>query len=78
LPQKYRAYFEELGINIDEPGNVVWRESKSHQKKSAQATKEWDEVMTSSNKPKTKKEVLEQRNRIEQRVWGNRGDSPKN
>jgi hypothetical protein len=74
LPQKYRAYFEELGINIYEPGNVVWRETKSHQKKSAQATKEWDELMKSP--PKTKQEALEMRDQIEKKIWGNKGDNP--
>jgi RHS repeat-associated protein len=74
LPQKYREYFEKLGINIDEPGNVVWRESKSHQKKSAQATKEWDKVMKSP--PKTKQEALEMRDQIEKKIWGNKGDNP--
>ena len=32
LPQKWREKFEELGINIDKPGNVVWRDTKNHRK----------------------------------------------
>jgi hypothetical protein len=28
LPQKHRSEFEALDINIDEPGNVVWRKKK--------------------------------------------------
>ncbi len=30
-----------MGINIDNPGNVVWREAKGHHKKSNSLTKEW-------------------------------------
>lgn len=43
LPQKYRKRFEDLGINIDEPGNVVWRKSEGHRAKSAEHTDAWDE-----------------------------------
>ena len=31
--QKHRSKFEKLGINIDEPGYVVWRRSEGHRSK---------------------------------------------
>lgn len=75
LPQKHRSKFEKLGINIDEPGNVVWRRSEGHRSKSAEHTKAWDVFFEKSNTP-TREQVMEYRNRIEQDVWGNRCDSP--
>lgn len=75
LPQKYRKDFEKLGINIDEPGNVVWRETEGHRAKNAEHGKEWDKFFEDNPSP-TKEQVIEFRNKTEQKVWGNMGDSP--
>lgn len=57
LPQKYRKQFEKLGINIDEPGNVVWREANGHRKKSNALTREWNDFMESKH-PTTKSKYI--------------------
>ena len=75
LPQKYRKRFEELGINIDEPGNVVWRETKNHRKNSNKLTNEWNKFM---EKKHTKKQVLNKRDELEKKYFGNKGDNPNN
>lgn len=76
LPQKYRKQFEKLGINIDEPGNVVWRETKGHRKNSNKLTKEWKKIMEKN--PTTKKGVLKKRDELENKYFGNKGDNPNN
>ena len=75
LPQKYRDKFEKLGINIDEPGNVVWRTTEGHRAKNTEHGKEWDEFFKDNPSP-TKEQVIEFRDHTEQKVWGNTGDSP--
>ena len=75
LPQKYRKRFEDLGINIDEPGNVVWRKTEGHRAKNAEHGKEWDKFFRKNPSP-TKEQVIEFRDKTEQKVWGNMGDSP--
>ena len=77
LPQKYRKNFEKLGINIDEPGNVVWRKAEGHRAKNAEHGKAWDEFFDNpANKNCTKEQVMEYRNKIEDKVWHNQCDSP--
>ena len=73
LPQKFRKQFEELGINIDEPGNVVWRETKSHRKINNKLTKEWNNYMRKNH---TKKQIMEKKNELEKKYFGNTGDKP--
>ena len=75
LPQKHRRDFEKLGINIDEPGNVVWRKTEGHRAKNAEHGKEWDKFFDQNPSP-TKEQVIEFRDKTEQKVWGNMGDSP--
>ena len=77
LPQKYRKTFEDLGINIDEPGNVVWRKTKDHQGGNAKHGKEWDQFFIDNPQP-TKEQVLQQRDFIEKEVWPEapKGDIP--
>lgn len=67
--------FEELGINIDEPGNVVWRETKNHRKNSNKLTKDWNDYMRTNH---TKKQVLKKRDELEKKYFGNKGDNPNN
>ena len=76
LPQKHRRQFEDLGINIDEPGNVVWRETKNHQKKSNSLTREWDSFMFKHNGAPTKKQIYKQRDYLENKYFGNKNDIP--
>lgn len=75
LPQKHRDKFEKLGINIDEPGNVVWRKTENHRKNNHNITKEWNAKMR--NKP-TKESVVKHRDEIEKKYYGNMGDVPNN
>ena len=75
LPQKYRNRFEKLGINIDNPEHVVWRKSEGHRAKNAEHGKEWDTFFKENPSP-TKEQVIEFRDKTEQKVWGNMGDSP--
>ena len=79
LPQKYRDKFEKLGINIDEPGNVVWRKSEGHRAKSAEHTDAWDKFFKKNHHP-TKEQVLQQRDIIEKKVWSDapKGETPVN
>ena len=73
LPQKHRNDFEKLGINIDEPGNVVWRKSEGHRAKSAEHTNAWDEFFDKNPQP-TKEQVMKYRNEVEDRIWHNQCD----
>jgi RHS repeat-associated protein len=75
LPQKHRSQFEKMDINIDEPGNVVWRETKDHRKNNSQLTKDWDEFM--ERKP-TKEQVMKKRDNLENKYFGNKEDNPNN
>ena len=75
LPQKHRPEFEETGINIDEPGNVVWRDTKGHRKNNHALTKEWNAFM---EKNPTKEQVMRKRDEIELKYFGNKGDTPNN
>jgi len=77
LPQKYRKRFEDLGINIDEPGNVVWRKSEGHRAKSAKHTKAWDDFFNDpANNNCTKEQIMDYRKKVEDRIWHNQCDSP--
>ena len=75
LPQKWRKQFEELGINIDEPGNVVWRETKGHRKNSSSLSKDWKSFMETKH---TKKQVMKKRDELEKKYFGNKEDKPNN
>lgn len=75
LPQKYRTRFEKLGINIDEPGNVVWREANGHRKKSNALTSEWTRFMARGKSP-TKKQIYQFRDKMEKKYFGNKYDTP--
>lgn len=70
LPQKYRERFEQLGINIDEPKNVVWRKTENHHAGNVEHGKAWDEFFEKKPQP-TKEQVLQQRDIIEKQVWSN-------
>lgn len=62
-------------------GNVVWRKSEVHRAKSAEHGKAWDEFFANpANKNCTKKQVLQQRDKIENQVWQNapKGETPIN
>ena len=73
LPQKHRSKFEKLGINIDEPGNVVWRETKNHRSNSKKVSDDWDTIFSDKTKSKnyTKEQILNFRNEIETKWFGN-------
>ena len=73
LPQKHRSEFENLGINIDEPGNVVWRETKNHRSNSKKVSDDWDKIFIDPIKSKnyTKEQILNFRNEIETKIFGN-------
>ena len=75
LPQKFRDSFEKLGINIDEPGNVVWRKKEGHRAKSAEHIKQWDEFFENTDDITVEK-VIEKRNEIENNLWHNLGETP--
>ena len=62
-----------MGINIDEPGNVVWREAKSHRKNSKKLINEWTEYMQTMP---TKKQMMKKRDELEKKYFGNKGDIP--
>ena len=75
LPQKYRSEFEALDINIDEPGNVVWRKKENHRKQNYQHTKKWDDVMNDPANHSQEK-IYESREQIELDIFENLGDTP--
>ena len=76
LPQKYRIQFEKLGINIDKPGNVVWREANGHRKKSNALTIDWDIFMHENKTSLTKEKVFQFREKMEEKHFGNKFDTP--
>ncbi|MCR5270737.1 MAG: hypothetical protein K6D91_06935 [Prevotella sp.] len=73
LPQKFRKQFEELGINIDDPGNVVWRETKEHRKNSYSLSKDWQNFMETK---RTRKQVMKKRDELEKKYFGNKEYKP--
>ena len=75
LPQKYRKQFEALDINIDEPGNVVWRKKENHRKQNYQHTKAWDKEYEDLPN-KSKDDVYKLRDQIENEIFENLGDTP--
>ena len=75
LPQKHRTDFEKLGINIDEPGNVVWRETKKHRENNYKLTQRWTNFMDVPKKH-SKQEVLNFRDKVESEIFKNRHDTP--
>ena len=75
LPQKYRKQFEALDINIDEPGNVVWRKKENHRRQNYQHTKKWDDVMNDPANHSQEK-IYELREQIELDIFENLGDTP--
>ena len=70
LPQKYRTKFEEAGINIDEPGNVVWRKTEEHRKNNHNITKEWEDFFE-KNKKSTAEQIYKNRDKIETKYFNN-------
>ena len=78
IPQKFRPFFEKMGINIDKPGNVVWREAKGHRNKSNGLTKDWNRFMSNKNNKPTKKQVYKFRDQMEKKHFGNKSDTPQN
>ncbi len=60
-----------MDINIDELGNVVWRESKGHRANNHKYTKEWDKYFEEHPNP-TREQVLEQRERSEINIHGSK------
>lgn len=61
---------------MDEPGNVVWREKSNHRDKSYKLTQEWN-TFFERNSNATKEEIIEFRDKIEKRYFGNfTGDNP--
>ena len=75
LPQKHRSEFEAQGINIDEPGNVVWRKKENHRKQTYQHTKAWDKEYEDLPN-KSKDDVYKLRDQIENEIFENLGDTP--
>lgn len=69
LPQKYRKEFEKSGINIDEPGNVVWRSKENHRQNN-KLTKEWDDFM-SNPENRTKESIMQFRDKMEKKYFNN-------
>ena len=79
LPQKHRDQFEKLGINIDDPGNVVWRKTENHRAGNAKHTKAWDEFWNKEreeNKAITVDDIYKFRDELENNLWGNQYDIP--
>ena len=62
-----------LERNIDEPGNVVWRETKNHRSNSIKDSDAWDKLFKDPTKSKnyTKEQILNFRNEIETKIFGN-------
>lgn len=77
LPQKYRNVFEKLGINIDKPGNVVWRTTEEHRKNNYALTREWDNFILNDS-PSTPKQIYEFRDKMEKKYFKNQYDTPPN
>jgi RHS repeat-associated protein len=75
----FKAFFEKAGLDVNDPANMVWREMNDHRgKKSSEHTKLWDMFMQ-KNPNATKEQILQQRDIIEKKVWGNTtGDVPTN
>ena len=70
LPQKYRSEFEALDINIDEPGNVVWRKKEIHHRNNNQLLKEWDQFM-SIPENRTTESIMRFREKMENKYFNN-------
>lgn len=63
-----------ITINIDEPGNVVWRSKENHRQNGNQLTKEWDDFM-SNPENRTKESIMKFRDKMEIKYFNNiKGD----
>lgn len=70
-------FFKRADIDVNDPKNLIWRESKSHQgKNSSDHLKMWRQFME-DNPNADKKAILEFRDVVEKKIWGNtKGDTP--
>lgn len=68
--KQFVEFFKRVGLDVHDPINLIWRESKNHRKLSAEHTKLWQEFMKRFPDA-DKKTILEQVKIIEKKVWGN-------
>jgi hypothetical protein len=72
-------FFKKADIDVNDPKNLIWRESKSHQgKNSSDHLKMWRDF--AKKNPKADKDmIMKQKDIIENKVWGNTtGNTPTN
>jgi hypothetical protein len=80
IPQNknMRKWFKSRGITdkgIHSPQNGVWREKKHHRKKSKEHTKEW-KTFQKNNPNATREDILDARDVIDTKVFGNSTGDP--
>ena len=72
--QYLRKYFEAVGLDVNDPANMVWREGVEHIHQSQKHLAAWRGFFE-KNPNATKEQILKFRDRIEKNIWGNtKGD----
>jgi hypothetical protein len=66
FPQKFRAEFAEVDINVDDPRYGMWIESEDHQDYAAAYNNAWEEFLKSDP---TKEQILRQGPKIMKRIY---------
>ena len=79
---EFSEYFKKAGLDVNDPANLIWRNSAQHSStatgaaKTKEHSKLWKDFMT-DNPNASKEVILKQRDVIEKKVWGNTtGDTP--
>jgi hypothetical protein len=79
---EFASFFNQHGIDVNDPKNLVWREMNSHRgNNSTTHTNLWRDFIEKNRNNKNLKteDIYKQRDVIEKKVWGNStGDTPLN
>jgi RHS repeat-associated protein len=79
--KEFGEFFKDAGLDVNDPKQMVWRKSDTHsstangQKLTREHLDLWKQFKA-KNPNATKEQILKQRDIIEQKVWGNKGDTP--
>jgi hypothetical protein len=79
--KEFNKYFKDRDIDVNEPcASLVWRKRDTHSGRNSlsdQHLKLWRQFIK-DNPNADPDAVIRQRDIIEQQVWGNKGDTPRN
>ena len=68
--QELSKYFEAVGLDVNDPANMVWRKGPEHTQQSQKHLAAWRNFFE-NNPNATKEQILKFRDNIEKKLWGN-------